>query len=182
MGNARGARPLAGFSYPASIKPMTTRDDDLTTIEWAQRYSWEDDFEDIMRCARRLAEAYPDIAFHLSAMGFRKALAIADAGSRVRRTANRQIAVVWPDGADLPSFAPYDPDQREGVLFAFDTAYPFEGELGGHPADELNLEVIDSYGMGAWSAIEAWEASTPPDGALTRIYTAEGFNGEGFPS
>ena len=162
---------------------MTTPTDDLiTTTEWARRYSWEDDFEDIMRCARRLAADYPDIAFHLSAIGFRKALAITDAGYGMRMTENRRIAVVWPDGADLPSFAPYDPDQRDGVLFAFDTAYPFEGELGAHPAEEVNLEVIDSYGMGAWSAVEAWEASTPPDGALTRIYTAEGFNGEGFPS
>ena len=162
---------------------MTTRDDDLIpTIEWAQRYSEEPDFEDILRCARRLAAAYPDIAFNLSAIGFRKALAITDAGYEMRRTMNRQIAVVWPEDADLPSFAPYDPDERDGVLFAFDTAYPFEDELGAHPADEINLEVIDSYGMGAWSAIEAWEASTPPDGALTRIYTAEGFNGEGFPS
>ena len=161
---------------------MTTPTDDLTTIKWAQRYSEEPDFEDILRCARRLAAEYPDIAFNLSAIGFRKALAITDAGYEMRRTMNRQIAVVWPDDADLPSFAPYDPDERDGVLFAFDTAYPFEGELGAHPADEINLEVIDSYGMGAWSAIEAWEASTPPDGALTRIYTAEGFNGEGFPS
>lgn len=114
---------------------MTTPTDDLiTTTEWAQRYSWEDDFEDIMRCARRLAAAYPDIAFHLSAIGFRKALAITDAGYGMRMTTNRQIAVVWPDGADLPSFVPYDPDQRDGVLFAFDTAYPFEGELGAHPS------------------------------------------------